>query len=1513
MAPTCTAEDALCNRDANGSVSVSVDGGTEPYSYSWSNGGSTASQTGLTAGTYVVTITDENGCTTTCNSLVGEPDVLTAVVDVQDETLVNGCNGSATANPTGGTPPYSYEWSNGGTTQTITDLCAGTYTVIVTDANECEFITSNIVNPPSCDLDVDMASTDVSCNAGVDGTATATPITVQNNTPFTYEWNNGATTQTLSGVTAGPYSVVVTDSIGCEASGSVVISEPTALTVSTVVVDEQNFGACDDSATATAGGGTPPYSYEWSDGQTTAEATGLCPDTYTVTVTDSNGCEETVTITVNPLLCTGFAVAINTESLSCFEAGDGSATAIVSGGTAPFTYSWDNGGTTDIITGLDAGQYTVTVVDAVGCTQTVSGNVTQPALLEAAIAVDNVSCHGVANGVVELTVTGGTAPFDFDWDNGATTEDLNNVGPSSYNVLVTDENGCTVTASADVTEPDTLQVSSIDVDPTCFEGNDGSIDLTISGGLGPYLVAWDNQANTEDISGLEAGTYVATIVDQNGCIYTYTTTLTDPPLVVPTISANGPTIFCEGDSVTLTASTAAGYTWSPNGETTQSITVYDAGDYSVSVVTEDGCEGTSASTTVSIFLVDPANITADGPTEFCDGNQVDLTASLGSSYSWMPNGETTQTITVSQSGTYTVTVTDENGCESSSADVTVVVFDEPTPTITTDGPLTFCEGGSVTLTSSAGDSYFWTPNGETSQSITATESGIYRVTITDENGCEGRSTTVEVIVNDNPTPIITADGPIEFCEGGSVTLNGPTGFTIYEWSPNGETSSSTTATESGDYQLTVTDEFGCIGESNIISVIEFDVDTATVTVNGATEFCDGDEVVLTASTGDSYVWSPNGETTQSITVSQSDTYAVSVTDQNGCESTSDAIVVTVNPNPEPIVTPSGPTEFCEGDSVILSATAGFDSYLWTPNGETTSTITVMSTGTWSVIVIDENGCEGTSDPINTTFFEVEPVSINSDGPVQFCDGDEVVLTASSGSTFEWSPNGEVTPSITVTESGEYSVVATDQNGCSVDSDTITVDVIELPEATITVSGPIEFCEGDSVTLVASDGIAFLWSPNGETTQDITVYESGIYSVELADSTTCVAYSDSIEVTVFEVEPVAVTASGSIEFCDGGEVTLTSSNSDSYEWYPNGEITQSITVSESGQYVVTAEDANGCSTSSDTVDVVVFELPEVSASILGADTLCEDETVDLLAITTDSVMYQWLENGTPIIGAIDSLINVDNESIYTIVVTDENGCMAEADAPVLSIGEIPMAMIVGDSALCAGDSILLIASGGDFFEWSTGSTESSIYVNPDSLTTYSVTATNVYCWQSDIATTDVAIFPTAVPVLQTEYNAILEVEHLFEEIGADSSSIINWSWDFGDGMFGEDQLTDHTYSDEGIFTVSVLVENEFGCFSSDTAMVEVTQIIDIPNVFTPNDDGYNDNLYFDNFGVDSYELTIYNRWGIIVHYDRSGEIFWDGRTPAGAECEAGTYFYTLNVLNEFSVGDFKQSGYVTLIR
>ncbi|MDB4656168.1 HYR domain-containing protein, partial [Flavobacteriales bacterium] len=981
MVPTCTSEDALCNGDANGSVEVSVTGGTAPYTYAWSNGNTDASQTGLTAGTYGVTIADANGCTITCSSVVGEPDVLTAVVTAFDETLVNGCNGSAVANPTGGTPPYSYDWSDGQTDATAIDLCADSYSVTVTDANGCTYTTSVVINPPTCDLEVEMSATDVSCNGGSDGTATATPITNQNNTPFTYEWNNGGTTQTLSGISAGPYTVVLTDSIGCQASGSVTVSEPTLLTVGTSVVDELTFGGCDGSATATAGGGTAPYSYEWSDGQTTAEATGLCPGTYTVTVTDANGCEETVTITVNALLCTGFSAAVNPSSLSCFEAGDGSAIAVVTGGTSPFTYSWDNGGSTSSISGLEAGTYTVTVVDAVNCSQTVSGNVTQPALLEAATAVDNVSCNGLGNGVVELTVTGGTPDYTFAWDNGATTEDLYNVGPGSYNVLVTDENGCTTTAFAEVTELDTLGASSIDIQVSCNEGNNGSINLEPTGGLGPYLYDWSNGATTQDISGLSAGTYSVTFADQNGCLFTYETTISEPNLLVPTCTAED--ALCNGDangsvSVSVDGGTVPySYSWS-NGGSGASQTGLTAGTYVVTVTDENGCI-----TTCNSLVGEPDVLTAvvdvqdETLVNGCNGSAT-ANPTGGTppySYEWS-NGGTTQTITDLCAGTYTVIITDANECEFTTSNiVNPPSCDLDVDMSSTDVSCNTGENGTATATpitvqNNTPFTYEWN-NGATTQTLSGVTAGPYSVVVTDSIGCEASGS----VVISEPTALTVSTVVVDelnfgACDGSATaTAGGGTPPYSYEWS-DGQTTAEATGLCPDTYTVTVTDANGC-EETVTITVNPLLCTGFAVAINTESLSCfeagDGSATaVVTGGTAPfAYSWS-NGGSTDMISGLDAGQYTLTVVDAVGCTQTVSGNVsqpalleaVTAVDNVSCHGVANGVVEL-----TVTGGTAPFD-FDW-DNGATTEDLNNVGPGSYNVVVTDENGCTTTASAVVT--------------------------------------------------------------------------------------------------------------------------------------------------------------------------------------------------------------------------------------------------------------------------------------------------------------------------------------------------------------------------------------------------------------------------------------------------------------------------------------------------------------------------------------------------------------------
>ena len=1309
---TWTIVEPLCNGNANGSINITVENAIEPLTYLWSNGATTEDLSNIPAATYVVTVTDALGSVVQESITVTQPDALGVSVDVVDETIVNGCNGSATANPTGGTEPYSYLWNDPSaqTTQTATGLCAGIYQVTITDANDCEVTTSIVINPPSCDLDVLVTGNQVDCNGGSDGSATATPITAQNNTPFTYVWNNGGTTQTISGITAGPYSVEITDAIGCQASGSITITEPPALAITTVVVDEQNFGACDGSATANVTGGTSPYLYSWNDplAQSTQTATNLCPGTYTVVITDANGCTSQTTITVNELSCSGYVVSINPYRLSCFESGDGAAAAVVSGGTAPFTYLWSTGATTDSISGLVAGTYTVTVTDDVACEQTVSAVVTQPALLEAATAVDDVTCYGFSNGTIELTVTGGTTPYGFNWSNGATTEDLAGLGPDTYDVLVTDANGCTVNASGTVTEPDSLDASSVDVNITCNGGSDGSIDLTVTGGLGPYQYSWSSGQNTQDISGLVAGTYTVTIIDQNGCILFYSTTLTEADEFEPTITPGGPTTFCDGDNVVLTATAGASYIWS-NGDTTQAITVTNSGTYSVTVTTAEGCVGTTGNVQVTVNPLPVPVISVVGPSEFCEGESTTLTTGSFNSYLWS-TGATTQSIVVATGGNYTVTVTDGNGCVGTSAAQAITVNPLPTPTITADGPTTFCEGDNVVLTSSAASSYLWS-TGQTAQSITVTTTGSYSVTVTDANGCMNDSDPVDVTVNANPTPTITPDGPTQFCDGDSVVLSASAAAS-YLWN-TGETTQSIAVVGSGTFNVTVVDTNGCTGTSANITVTVFNNPVPTITQSGPTTFCEGDSVVLTASGATSYLWS-TGATTQAITVVVSGTYDVSVTDGNGCEGTSNGITITVNPLPTPTITADGPIQFCDGGDVNLTVSDGA-TFLWN-TGASTQTINVSNTGSYWADVTDSNGCSANSDTVNVVVDDNPIPTITADGPTEFCQLDSVVLTASAGTSFLWS-TGDTTQSILVTTAGVYDVTVTDGQGCTGTSAPTVVTVNDLPDATVSWNGPLSFCPGDSVTLVTRPAVSYLWN-NGDTTIFTVVHTTGQYTVLVTDENGCQTQSDTVDVLVYPQPEPTITPNGPLAFCDGEDVVLTLGSNTPFD--PSGpflwntsEVTQSITVENTGSYWAQLTDLNGCIGYTDTVEVEAWELPEPAISTVGPPSFCVGDTIFLTS--TEAESYLWSSGDTT------QTIFVLVTGEYTVTVTDTNGCEATSPPTFVDIQANPNPTVTPDGIIdiCDGDTITLTAATAVSYLWSTGDTTQTLQVWESGI--YNVTA------------------------------------------------------------------------------------------------------------------------------------------------------------------------------------------------
>ncbi|HLG36432.1 MAG TPA: M64 family metallopeptidase, partial [Bacteroidia bacterium] len=369
------------------------------------------------------------------------------------------------------------------------------------------------------------------------------------------------------------------------------------------------------------------------------------------------------------------------------------------------------------------------------------------------------------------------------------------------------------------------------------------------------------------------------------------------------------------DNIVVSYSVPAGYTylWS-NTQSSATATGLSGGTYTVTVTDAIGCTAT-ASVTINQSSSLSAVVTASGPLTFCQGDAVTLTSSAANSYYWN-NAATTQSITVTSSGNYFVTITDVNGCSATSS-VTTVTVNSPVAVITANGAATFCQGGSVTLTSSPASSYNWN-TGATTQSITVNSSGNYYVTVTDAYGCSANSSATTVTVNPlPPVPTITSGGATTFCQGNSVTLTSSAASSYY-WS-NGATTQNITVTSSGNYSVTISNAYGCLASSSATAITVNPLPTATITPDGATTFCQGGFVTLTSSAASSYNWS-TGATTQSITVTSSGNYYVTVTDAYGCSATSSAATVTVNPQPPvPTITSGGATTFCQGNSVTLTS------------------------------------------------------------------------------------------------------------------------------------------------------------------------------------------------------------------------------------------------------------------------------------------------------------------------------------------------------------------------------------------------------------------------------------------------------------------------------------------------------------------------------------------------------------------------------------------------------------------
>ncbi len=855
---------ARCFADNSGVASASASGGTGAYAFRWQRcqGGPILNGTvvpDLFAGCYAVTVQDANGCTAVAQDTIAEPPPF-AFSASQDSVRCHGeANGRATLSASGATPPYTFLWSNGDVGTTADSLKAGFHSVTVTDAIGCKAVTLvQVLQPPLLRFD-SLQAVGVTCFGDSNGVASA--IASGGNPPLTYLWSNQQTGASLTGLSAGTYTVVVTDRKGCTAAGTITVSTPPPLAVQKDVQAERCVGQCDGTAVLTLSGGTAPLFLTWTTpglppGQTSVA--NLCPGTYRFVVSDVRNCstiDSFIVAAAVPLLLT-----FNLQPPRCAGGFDGAIEVLAQGGAPPHQYEWGNGRTDNPLTGLACGTYSVTVSDARGCTQRSTATLSCPVpLIIDSIRTTPTSCFGGANGSARVFARGGTGALAFLWSdfNQQIAALALNLTAGEYAVTVSDANGCTLTATAVVAQPPPIQAALFSKPVTCFGGSDGEAWAVVSGGVPPYTYLWNTQKTDSLLTQLAAGLYALTITDANGCTVSPQPVMIAQSMAPLQVAVSATQRACYnggGGAATAEATDGNGppytYAWSHQAFGPQ-VADLSVGTYTVTAADALGC---TAVQTVQIdrwdsIVVSIALITPTCPNDRngqASINRLEGGAGNGirENYRLQWNipgaGDTIYLNGLSSGQTLVLTVTDNAGC--------TAVFERRMDSLPPILPILqvdsiSCAGlnngavrvvGVQSVRPIAG--YRWS-NSLISQSIIQLPPGTYTVTVTDVQGCTGTAYATLV----EPTPLsATLQTEAIRCVG---DRNGwvralPSGGTppySFAWNTGAALSFLENLSE-GTYTVTITDRNGC---SSVFSADLLPPDPLTLEVQTTAPLCFG--------------------------------------------------------------------------------------------------------------------------------------------------------------------------------------------------------------------------------------------------------------------------------------------------------------------------------------------------------------------------------------------------------------------------------------------------------------------------------------------------------------------------------------------------------------------------------------------------------------------------------------------------------------------------------------------------
>lgn len=829
--------DVLCNGSNTGAINLTAFGGSGNYTYSWSNTETTQDISNLIAGNYSVNITDQNGCLSgQIPTTINEPNsAINSSISASPISCSNGLDGSIALNAYGGTPPYTYNW-NGGTflTKDIFDLSSGNYTVLIADDNGCSNSNSITLNNPT-PITGSLSSSNIDCYGESTGNI---DLTVSGgSSPYSYQWSNSISIisngQDLYNVKADQYSVLIRDAKNCIKSETSQITQPTIQQLSVTSNNVSCNGYSDGNITLFAQGGSPPYSYSWNgNSSSSGNLTNIFAGNYSLILTDSKNCITTQSLTITEP-SSEILISANTTNVLCYGNNTGNVDISVSGGTPPYSISWDNNANSEDILNLFAGDYAVTIVDHNNCLGNSSYSITEPdQSLSNFFSILNVDCFGSSSGAIQTTISGGTPPYFFSWSNSSfdlspITSSLFNLNANDYFLELIDNNGCVLNDTTNISEPDVLATSLTGTNILCHGDLSGSIDLSVSGGNQPYNYLWSNGASNPDLQFISSGNYIINITDFNNCSVKDSLELTQPLIPINSYYyLTEPSCFggSNGEiSYHINGGTPSySYIWN-NNQTVSNLVGVSAGTYIIDTYDDNNCTIQD-----TILLDQPSEITivatVDSVICFNDQNgAIQLTVSGGTpiyNFQWSNStyvlSQTSASVNNLKGDLYIVIVTDINNCENSGS---YFVYEPSKLTGELDVKQITCPGandGEINTIIIGGNTgtydYSWS-NGEATSVINNLFPDVYSVNVSDRKGCKvSFSATITEPVPISIEGIITEVSCRDQKDGTIlISANGGAGGFSYQWN-NGDDSDFIQNLLGGEYTVTATDALNCSSE-----------------------------------------------------------------------------------------------------------------------------------------------------------------------------------------------------------------------------------------------------------------------------------------------------------------------------------------------------------------------------------------------------------------------------------------------------------------------------------------------------------------------------------------------------------------------------------------------------------------------------------------------------------------------------------------------------------------------------